>query len=313
MTEALAHLLAEHRGVVSADAVLAAGVDPLQLRIERRTGVYRTVNRRVLVHESAPPDRITDILLAAACTPGAIVTGSSAAMLRSSPAWDSFDFAGYPPLLIAPRSRPGRARTVRHPGANFSEVLGVRVADHHTTLVDLLRFLPWRLASAIAGASNNRRLADHDALSASLATLRGSAGAPQLAVLVRAIRNGAQSGPEVDLQQALHHARIKGWVGNPLIEVDGEVWCPDIVFPKEGVALEYDGYEEHSGKRAFQADREKICEMVFDDWVVLPLTSDVLYVPDRLAGFIANLRDLRNRRRKGGRRRHLPLSDEDAA
>ena len=290
-------LLEERRGVVLRSELRAIGVDPIQLRGEVRARVWRAEGRKILIHSSAPADRITDILVAAAWHPECIVTGPSAALLNPHPAFSDRDFSRGKPMIIATRSRPGPCRMVSHPGATYGLLHGVRVADHHTTLIDLLRFLPWDDAAAVAGAAGQRRLTTGDALLASMRTLTRAAGAAQLRLLIRAMIKGAESGTEVDLQQSLYRAQIKGWVGNPTLQFGDRIYRPDIAFLREKVALEYDGMLAHSGEAAFHHDRERMCGMQFADWQVYPITKETLYDSAALAAFLGRLRaKLRERR-----------------
>lgn len=283
----LQRLIEERRGVLLVRELRAAGVCPHQ-----EEKAWRRVNRLVVVHESAPDDRITDILVAAVTRPAAIITGTSAALLRPDPVWSGLPLQRYPPILIGDRGRRGPPRIVTHANAGFTESCGIRIADPITSLVDLLRFLPWPDAAAVAGRARQSGRYSVAALRHRAQDLRCQIGAGQLRTLVRAMEMGAESGPEIDLHLALHRAGLRGWLANQWLEIRGERLRPDIVFPVQRVAIEYDGEAAHAGTEAFHTDRRRLCLLAFEGWVTLPITKRVLDDPAALAAFLNDLRGL---------------------
>lgn len=274
---AIADLVRQQRGVVRRDCLSAYGISERALRAQLRDGVWRDAGAGVLVHRTAPDGLLTQTLILHHRMPGAIFTGPSAALLRPHQAWADQSFSGQTPLIIAQRAGRGNWRTVRHPGAVWDDVGGFQVADHHTTLVDLLRCLPWREAAHIAGAANRTRLTTAAALHESVARLHRAAGVLQLQRIVSALANGAESGPEIDLHMALRQAQIKGWQGNRTITLRGRQIRPDIVFLPERVALEYDGLAEHTGISVFHRERKRQNILVFAEWAVVRVTKEMLY------------------------------------
>ena len=177
MTPTLDQLLDDRRGVVLRSELYAAGIGPRGVSRQIAAGIWTPSGRSVLIHESAAPGLRTDTLVAALRNPDAPLTGTSAALLRPHPAWSGLDFDGAPAMIIAPSHRHGPWLTVRHPGAGVDIVAGLRVADLHTTLVDLLRSLDWPLAAAVAGSANQAGLTSQEWLDASV---RGLARLPGL-------------------------------------------------------------------------------------------------------------------------------------
>jgi len=296
--EDLERLLRERGGVVLRDELLAIGIGQDQLYRQLRSGVWRARGRKVVVHATAREGLLTDSIVAGLLCSGAILTGPSAALIRPNPAWAGRTFRGHRAMLIAPRSSKTRPwLTVRHPGAQSDVVHGLRIATAHTILVDLLRFLPWSEAAAIAGAAHQHRVTSPEKLEASTNFLRGAAGAPQLKRLVRAMLDGAESGPEIDLHEALRSAQIRGWVANRTVSFGGRLLRPDVVFPNERIAVEYDGMTAHAAESIFHTDRDRIRDMQFSQWLVLPITKRTLYADVARRDFLGALQVLIGQRR----------------
>lgn len=296
MAPPLEQLLIERRGVVGRSEIYALGISPRELSRQIRQGIWTPSGRSVLVHRSAAAGLRTDTLVAALRNPGAALTGTSAALLRPHPAWSEVDFTDARAMVIAPPHRRGPWLAVRHPGASVDIVAGLRVADTHTTLVDLLRFLDWAQAAAVAGAAHRTGLTSQELLAASVRHLSRHPGAAQLRTLVAAMRRGAESGPEIDLHLALGRARIQGWSANPAITIGDRQYRPDIAFLAHRIAIEYDGLAVHGTQEAFFRDRERDIDLQLAGWLVLRLTRRTLYDAARLNAFLQQLRDHLKRR-----------------
>lgn len=283
----------ERHGVVTRAELRGLGLSDSQISRQLLAGEWRRAGNRILVHSSAPDGLRTESLVASARLPSAILTGPSAAVLRPHPAWANLHFRGQPPMLVARRHDRGPFRSVRHPGAVADpHPLGIQVADLHTTLVDLIRFLPWLDAAAVAARAIGLRATSVAALESSAVALSSLEGCRQLRRITEALQRGAESGPEIDLQFALWRARIRGWVANPTLWIRGRVFRPDIYFSGCRLALEYDGFSEHSGERRFHSDRVRGNTFAFDRYRCLHVTKRILYDPPEWATFVSDLRDL---------------------
>ena len=64
---------------------------------------------------------------------------------------------------------------------------------------------------------------------------------------------------------------------------------PDLVWRRERVLVEFDGWLYHSGKAAFERDRVRQNDLVVDDgWLVVRVTSEMLRSnPERVLVLIA--------------------------
>jgi very-short-patch-repair endonuclease len=297
MSPSLEQLVLERHGVVLRHELYALGINPRDLYRQIHAGLWRQSGRAVLVHHSAAQGLLTDTLVAARRNPDGILTGTSAALLRPHPAWSGLNLQAAPAMIIAPPHRRGPWLTVQHPGAAFDVISGLRVCDQQGALVDVLRFLDWSQAAAVAGAANQLGLTTNELLEASIRRLAGHPGTGQLRVLVNAMRRGAESGPEIDLHSALLRARIQGWVANPTIVIGDRRYRPDIAFLSRRLAIEYDGLDVHATREAFFRDRERDIDFQLAGWLVLRLTKRTLYEPARMGAFLSGLRRCLDARR----------------
>jgi very-short-patch-repair endonuclease len=101
------------------------------------------------------------------------------------------------------------------------------------------------------------------------------------------------SAAERNLHELLRRARIDGWLGNCTIRVDGVRSVVDVVFHRERVAIEVDGYEFHRHEEQFHRDRRKWTDLAAAGWTVLhftwpQLTEDPEWVLRSIRGALIN-------------------------
>ncbi|MFT4296909.1 MAG: DUF559 domain-containing protein [Micropruina sp.] len=90
--------------------------------------------------------------------------------------------------------------------------------------------------------------------------------------VVRSFADNPWSGGERELQQLLRGAGISGWVANAELRLAGCVCYPDVLFPDARVILEFDGYEVHGTRQAFESDRVRQNRLVLARYTVLRIT-----------------------------------------
>jgi very-short-patch-repair endonuclease len=98
------------------------------------------------------------------------------------------------------------------------------------------------------------------------------------------------------LHRLLHRAGFDGWVaGAPIRDRSGRIIAAaDILFARERVILELDGFETHGGRSAFVADPRRIRALSNAGNRVLPVTWDDLdQQPDQLVAEISAALDSR--------------------
>lgn len=75
------------------------------------------------------------------------------------------------------------------------------------------------------------------------------------------------------LQHALlHDAKIGGWSANCRVSAGGHDYFADVLFRRERLILEVDGWETHGSRAAFEADRERRNHLVLAGYRVLSFT-----------------------------------------
>lgn len=138
------------------------------------------------------------------------------------------------------------------------------------------------------------RIVTPGALVDALAWFNHVPGAAIRRQVVRSSADNPWSGGERALQSLLREAGVTGWVANRPVWVGGRCYFPDILFEAERLILEFDGYEFHSSRAAFEADRIRMNHLHLAGYLVLRYTWDRLADPSAL---IREVRQMRTRLR----------------
>ena len=136
----------------------------------------------------------------------------------------------------------------------------------------------------------SRSILDPAGLAAAVRDRFGWPGAPNLVALLRIVSGGAASVAERRLHRLLRRAGFDDWAaGAPIRDLSGRIIASaDILFERERVILELDGFETHGGRSAFVADRRRIRALSNAGYRVLPVTWDDLdQQPDQLVAEIS--------------------------
>ncbi len=171
--------------------------------------------------------------------------------------------------------------------ADVTTALGIPVTTRRRTAVDLAASLPWRAAVDVAREALHRRWITVDELAADASGRAGCHGTPQLMAIVRLLDAGGRSFGELRLHQLLRGAGISGWRANVVLAGIGEV---DVLFPRQRVVVEIDGYHVHSQREVFQRDRDKSNRLLQAGYRVLRFTWADL--ADRPQLVVAQIRQL---------------------
>lgn len=202
--------------------------------------------------------------------PTLLATGPPALALAGRSAYQRFLDDRDTPWMIG---RPGPAWfAIAHPEARSAECGPHHIAAPFSALVDSIRFLPAKQAAAIAMTAVQRRDASVARLQRAAVHLVGYPGVGQLREVVGSLTTGAQSSGERRLIEILRGSGITGWTANAPVVVAGQRLVIDIAFPRQRVAVEFDGWAFHSGAEAFQYDRERQNLLANDGWLVLRFT-----------------------------------------
>lgn len=171
--------------------------------------------------------------------------------------------------------------------ADVGRLGGLPVTTEHRTAVDLLAGLPWVEARNLwAWLTTRQRIGLAD-LDTAVRARHGLAGTPQLRRLLRASATGSLSAAEDLLHELLRRGGLIGWVANRPMTVGGRTVVPDVLFARERVVVEVDGFEHHGDRRAFQSDRTRQNALVAAGYVVLRFTwADLADRPAYVVGTI---------------------------
>lgn len=227
---------------------------------------------------------------AMAWAPDAVVTGRTAAAQQFWPelAHDVID-------LAVPRQRRARPDGFRLSQRTIPEHLvwrrdHVRYTSPALTAVDLCpvlgpevidralfsrRVTPERLRSALRGCP------DRDGNNARRAHILDARGNPW-------------SVAERRTHRILDDADITGWAGNPRLRLGeaGDCYYPDILFGRQKLVIEVDGWTYHHDREAFESDHARYRAFALAGFTILPYTVRDL---DRPAALVREVRAMLRR------------------
>jgi len=246
----------------------------IQIRLE--SGRVHEIHRGVyLVGHKVPPPLAIEQAALLACGERAALSHRSAANLwdlspypASAPAWVTV-----PPARNA--VRPGIK--VKRAGLDRRDVRsrrGLRLTSPSRTILDLSLPLDERELEHLVAEAEYRRLASEAEL---WAQVKGNEGKRGVAKLRRVL--DLPSGPvrtrsrgERAMLRLLRRAGITGFETNAQIH-GYEV---DFLWRDLGVTVEFDGWDGHSGRIAFERDRLKVAKLIAHGLTVIPITGRLL-------------------------------------
>lgn len=264
---------------------LAAGMGEKRLRggdLERPFFGVRSVDA---------PTSVLDLARAFATRmpPGAAYSGRTAAMLMGAPL--PYRLRSPLPLEVA-MPRPGRAlraagvagrsltlleppRAVRGVPVVSPPDLWVRMASELTVgeLVALGDFLIHRGAA----------WTDPVALGRAIEVLR--ARSRPLRTALGLLDENAESAPESEVRVCLVQAGLSGFVANLPVVVGGRSYRLDIAFPRERVAIEYQG-DYHRDPLQWRRDMSRRARLEAAGWIVIEINHDDLQRPAELVALV---------------------------
>jgi very-short-patch-repair endonuclease len=105
----------------------------------------------------------------------------------------------------------------------------------------------------------------------------GRPGVKRLLRLLSLTSSGAVSGAELRLHRLLRAAGIGGWRAGVRIDHQGQVLgVVDLLFERERVVVEVDGWRSHGSRSAFVQDRQRQNRLMAAGYLVLRFTWDDL-------------------------------------
>ncbi|MBK9698462.1 MAG: DUF559 domain-containing protein [Propionibacteriaceae bacterium] len=271
-------LLAAHDGIL-----LARRLRPLKSSLSRwcRAGRLARLLPGVYVHPASTGDVDTRVRAVCLKVPDAVLCDAVAARFT---AWPS----AVPQIIevsTRTRRRPAKGfRFVRRPIPPEDALHrgGIAVTSAALTAVD--------------SASHDKGSRIDDLLRTRRATLEGLASVLQRCPgrvgnrvrrrVLRRSRSHPWSIAEREYHDLFDRHRIRGWVANHPVMIQGRQFWLDIAFPALRVAIEIDGYEHHSSRAAFTEDRARQNALVIAGWRVLRFTWGMLAAPDDIVATV---------------------------
>lgn len=244
-----------------------------QIALRLRGGRLHEIHRGVYLvgHTVAPPLAAEQAALLA-CGSAAVLSHRSAANLwnllpypASARAWVTV-----PPERSAERRGIHITRAVV-PSHDVRRRHGLRLTSPPRTILDLSLFLDEERLERVVAEASYRRFASEAELRAQIDRNEGRRGVARLRRVLD-LPGGprrTRSPAERLMLQLLRGAGITGYEANARIH-GYEV---DLLWRAEGLAVEIDGFDAHSGRVAFERDRLKVATLNSNGMTVMPITG----------------------------------------
>jgi very-short-patch-repair endonuclease len=275
---------ADQGGVFTRAQARAAGWSDRQIRHRLRAGIWVSHLGRGLV-EAGTPQTAASVAWAAHLTvPDGVISHRTAGLLAGFPVPGD----PRPAHLLADRHHRTPELVIhRMPLAEDERIrlAGLPVTSRARTGLDCLADLSPDDALRLWAWLRSRSVLDEAALAAAVRARYGWPGTPVLLGLLGTVRGGAASHAERRLHRLLRRAGIGGWMAGATIRDRGGriVAEVDVLFERERVVIEVDGFGAHSGRDSFVADRRRLRLLGELGYQVLQVTWDDLdQVPDDL-------------------------------
>jgi very-short-patch-repair endonuclease len=276
--ERLASIARTQHALVTTSQALAL-IQPGQLERLVRTSRLEPVRRGVFRMAGSPTTWLQQVMAACLARPGSYASFRTAAVL--------WGFEGFNRETIE-MTVPGTTRA-RLEGVivHESRIVGPRhldvreqipVSSVARTLCDLTAVArEWTVEHAVDEALR-RNLVSLRALAAVSEELAGR-GRRRCTVMRDILEDRApgyhpgESNPEKRIADLLVRAGLPKPVLQHSVSVAGRRYRIDLCYPELGIAIEYDGWDHHKGRQAFDADRARANDLVVLGLTVLRFTS----------------------------------------
>lgn len=186
------------------------------------------------------------------------------------------------PELAVPGLRFAYKTTLQRPGLSFTrrQVPAAWIKNRGELRLVLPALTALDLSARYGGEAIDRVLRSRQAkiedLYAALAVSGHRRGNPERRRLLLDSRAEPWSAAERIAHGILRGAGIRGWRANAPIHLGGQDYFLDIAFERIRLAIEIDGYEFHSGREVFEADRRRQNSLQEREWTVLRFTYRML-------------------------------------
>lgn len=278
--ERLRALSAAQGGVVSMADLASCGFSHRAVARRVAEGVWQRLGGAILL-APAPFEaerHLSDTQWAAVLTitygPKARISGDLA--LRRA----GWQLAGTPRVIVAPHKPTGvlpHIRVIRRPdGPAVRSREGFRFMTPLDALVDSLIVLGERRSADVIDVALQQRLIDAESFARAVQPHLGSGrtGATCLRSMLERVTSGSRSEAEQRMGTLLDRSGTGPWARNfPVRDASNGVMA-EIDFAHVGlrIAIEVDGRAHHTGRAAFERDRERQNILILQGWMVLRFT-----------------------------------------
>lgn len=268
-------------GVFTRAQARAGGWSAYQVRRRVGDGTWTALPGRGLVVAGTTLDPITLAWATHLSAPGAVLSHLTAGAVHGFPLPGAttvgYARTGLVGEVIAPdRNRiRGVHRHVLALGPDECCRIGrLPVTTLRRTAVDCLGVLDRRAAVQLWAWLASRAVLTRSQLAEDVRTRFGRSGTPNLLHVLALASTGAASAAELALHRLLRSAGITGWRANArVLDRTGRIIARvDVLFGRERVVIEVDGFAAHSGREAFVQDRRRQNALVNAGYRVLRLT-----------------------------------------
>lgn len=245
------------------------------------------------IYTAPDPSVETRVRAASMFRPDAVITGAAAARLLWWPeiTVDRVECAVRHPILT---EYPGCCWAQRvMPPEFIVHRSGVQIATPALSILDLI---PVR-GAAVVDEGLRRGAATLAELWEALRMTSHRPGNAVRRTILHDSRDEPWSPKERTAHQLLRAAGLTGWRTNHPVWVNGVRFVVDLVFLRERVVVEIDGWTYHNSHRSFVEDRWRYARLGAAGWTVLPIAGSS--IDDDPEEFVAVVRQaLRTRGRK---------------
>jgi very-short-patch-repair endonuclease len=268
---AIARIAGRQDNVIGREQLLSAGLGRGAIAHRVRTGAWQRLHNNVYLLGPAPPSLMARARAAVmACGTRAVVSHRSAAeMFGLLPEIGGEVHVTVAGRNVAPRGGVRRHRIAAFGPAEVTKMRGIPVTSIARTICDLAATEPSRDVEHAYQEALYRRILTPGALAAVLKREPRRRGAS----LIRTLLDNP-SMTRSDKERRLLKLLAEAQLPTPLTNVRVHGYLVDAYWPEHGLVLEFDGWQAHGHRGAFDRDRKR-------DQVMLANALRAMRVTDR--------------------------------
>jgi very-short-patch-repair endonuclease len=250
----IARIGARQDNVISREQLLAAGLGRGAIAHRVAAGAWQRLHNSVYLLGPAPPTLMARARAAGlACGTGAVVSHRSAAeMFGLLPETRGDVHVTVAGRNVAPREGVSRHRIAAFGPGQVTNMRGIPVTSVARTICDLAATEPQREVEHAYQEALYRRIVTDRQIAAVLQREPRRRGTPVIRAL---LDNPAMTRSE--RERALLRLLSSAQLPKPLTNVRLHGYLVDAYWPEHGLVLEFDGWQAHGHRSAFETDRKR--------------------------------------------------------